>query len=131
MKIFKQVLVILIIAFSFSKTAFCQSSLEKLLPEKWTVVKTIVVPDDKIVLFNEKFGGEALSITNDIIETDLGRIQINIVHCKSEKDADNIYKTVASIHKSEEKCMKIGKVVYEFRSNIDELIKKAKSLFKN
>lgn len=130
MKIFKQVLIILIIAFSFGQTVFCQSSIEKLLPGNWTVVKTIIVPDDKIALFNEKFGGEALSITNDIIETDMGRIQINIVNCKSEKDADNIYQTVVSIHKSEEKCMKIGKVVYEFRCNNDELIKKGKSLFK-
>jgi hypothetical protein len=130
MKIFKQVFIILIIAFSFSQTLFCQSSIEKLLPENWKVVKTIIVPDEKIALFNEKFGGESISITNDIIETDIGRIQINIVNCKSEKDADNIYKTVVSIHKSEEKCMKIGKVVYEFRCNTDELIKKGKSLFK-
>ncbi len=114
----------------FPQLLICQSSIANVIPNNWKIVKTINVPQEKISSFNAKLGVEAVTITNDIIEAGTDGIQINIVHCKTEKDAENLYKKLVALHKSKEKLLMSGKAVYEFRSLNIDLIKKAKSIFK-
>ena len=130
MKIFKNTIMLLALTILFPQITFCQSSIEKVIPENWKIFKTIIVPQEKISLFNKEMGAEALTITNYLVEVGSSGIQINIVHCKTENDADILYKKLVEMHNSEEHLLKTGKVVYEFRSPENKLIQKAKSIFK-
>ncbi len=130
MKIVNRFVLFLALTIVFPQLLICQSSIENVIPNNWKIVKTINVPQEKISSFNSKLGVEAVTITNDFIEVGADGIQINIVHCKTEKGAEIVYKKLVALHKSEEKLLMSGKAVYEFRSLNMDLIKKAKSIFK-
>ncbi|MFZ6033594.1 MAG: hypothetical protein ACOYVE_09840 [Melioribacter sp.] len=130
MKKIKDMLIISFFITIFSSTLTGQSLIKDVIPKEWKIIKTVVVPKEKIASFNNKFGINALSITNDIIDTDAGKLQINIVICESDQDATILYNQLEKLHKSEKNILKVGNTVYEIITKSEMLIKKVKESVK-
>lgn len=107
---------------------FSQIDIEKIIPTTWEVHKILQIPANKLPLFCTKLNGEIGIIKNYFINTEDGEIQVNKIICKNSLEADKVYKSMVTLHKSEITCFKRNVEVFEFRSNNIELIKKIKKI---
>jgi len=129
MKTRKYALIFFLFLFAFNNTAYCQSTIEKVVPENWLIKKYISIPQKELPFFSKKFGGEIVSIENYIFAVEKIPLQINIIECSSDSDAQNVYHTLVTLQKTDENYLLKNNAVYEFMSKNSFIMKKAKSLF--
>ena len=126
---FKRIVLIFLFALGINLLAFGQSLFKENLPEDWFINKHVTVSADKVSAFSKKLGGQITSLENYIIDTKAGLIQINVVQCEDEREAEKVYNTFLSIHQSPEAILVDMNRVYEFRADNTFIMKKAQSLF--
>ena len=129
MKNLKYALIFGSIFLFLAPTSYCQPNVREIIPSSWTVTKTIIVPSDQLSVFNQKLNGQIISLENFIISANQIPLQINVIKCKNNSDAQNIYNSLLSVHGSKNNCLKIDKTVYEIITNSWFLAKKVQSLF--
>jgi len=125
----KELLILLLFFFSLTGASFSQPAIDDVLPPSWSISKRIMFPEGKLPAFSSKLGGEIVAIENFVVDASGIPLQINIVKCRSDNDAKNIFNTLLSIHKTTEKCLRINSTVYEFVCKNRLVTKKARSLF--
>jgi len=111
----------------FVHTLYCQSDITQILPPSWTFTKTIIVPSNQLPIFSQKLNGRIASLKNFIINANGIPLQINVIRCENNNDAENIYNSLLSIHGNKNNCLKIDKTVYEIITNSWLLAKKVQS----
>jgi len=106
-----------------------QSVFKENLPEDWSIHKYVILSADQVSDFSKKLGGQISSLENYVIDTTAGLIQINVVQCENEREAEKVYNTFLSIYQSPEAILMDMNRVYEFKADNTFIMKKAKSLF--
>jgi len=99
----KELLILLLFFFSLTGASFSQPAIDDVLPPSWSISKRIMVPEGKLTAFSSKLGGEIVAIENFVVDASGIPLQINIVKCRSDNDAKNIFNTLLSIHKTADK----------------------------
>ena len=125
----KRPLIFFLFLFFLSTASFSRPAIDDVLPSSWSISSRIMVPEEKLPDFGRKLGGEVVTIENYVVDAGGIPIQINMVKCRSEEDAKNIFNTLLSIHKEDYRCLRINKTVYEFICKNRLVTKKARSLF--
>jgi len=126
---FKRILLIFLFVLGMNLLSFGQTVFKENLPEDWSIHKHVTVSADQVSAFSKKLGGQISSLENYVIDTTAGLIQINVVQCENEREAENVYNTFLSIYQSPEAIFRDMNRVYEFRADNILIMKKAKSLF--
>jgi len=85
------------------------------LPEGWKVEQSLVVPIDQTAAISLKLGGGISKLTNTVLSIEGQRLQVNVFHCPTEKEAEKIYKAVLEAHNGlAATAARDGKLVIEF-----------------
>jgi hypothetical protein len=129
MKTWKYTFNIILFLFAFNTIPYCQPMIEKIIPANWPITNYISVQKNKLPSFSQKLGGEIVSVENYILAVGGIPLQINVVECSNDSEAQNVYHTLATLQKTDENYLLIHHTVYEFISQNSFIMKKAKSLF--
>ena len=101
----------------------------KNLPEGCKVEKSFVVPRNQTAAISRKLGVRIRKLTNTVLEIDGERIQVNIISCFTETDAEKAYQAVLKAHGGFAASVALdGKSVAEFVCDDVNLIKRARDL---
>ncbi len=94
------------------------------LPEGWKVEKSFAASKEQTAAIAQKLGGRILKLTNTVLSIDGRRLQVNVLHCPTAREAEKIYKAVLEAHNGlAASAAKDGKMVIEFaKSNDVELM---------
>ena len=84
------------------------------MPAGWQLTKSMSLSGDELLPFCQKFGVEIERLSNNRITDGSGTMQINAVHCDTEKDARKLYKAFSALHDNPRDCILNGRTVYEF-----------------
>ena len=109
-----------------------QSSIKNLMPEKWKVEKSSVIPVEKLDFYTRSFGGKIVNFENNLIASfDINnnyRFKINVIKAYDTSEAKNIYETILSRTSNKKKYFLEGDIIYEFMAN-DAYTAKCRSIF--
>jgi len=90
------------------------------LPEGWKIEESFVVPMDQTAAISLKLGGGISKLTNTVLSIEGQRLQVNVFHCPTEKEAENIYEAVLEAHNGlAVTAARDGKLVIEFAKSDD------------
>jgi hypothetical protein len=94
------------------------------LPEGWKVEKSFAASKEQTAAIARKLGGRILKLTNTVLSIGGRRLQVNVLHCPTAREAEKIYKAVLEAHNGlATSAAKDGKMVIEFaKSNDVELM---------
>lgn len=82
------------------------------LPEGWTIVRVVRVPEAQLAAFGERLGGKVTGIANQILSINGGDAQLNTVTAATEADAKRIVERLEGERRAD--CLRrVGKRVYE------------------
>lgn len=85
------------------------------LPEGWKIEESFVVPIDRTAAISLKLGGGISKLTNTVLSIEDRRLQVNVFHCLTEKEAEKIYEAVLKAHNGlAVTAAQDGKLVIEF-----------------
>jgi len=126
---FQRIALIFLFVLGINLLTSGQSVFKENLPEDWSIHKYVILSADQVSDFSKKLGGQISSLENYVIDTTAGLIQINVVQCENEREAEKVYNTFLSIYQSPEAILMDMNRVYEFRADNTFIMKKAKSLF--
>jgi len=98
------------------------------LPEGWKIEKSFVVPRDQTAAISRRLGGRISKLTNTVLSIEGQRLQVNVLYCPTEKEAEKIYNAVLKAHGGlAVTAARDGKLVIEFAKSDDvELMNKAR-----
>ncbi len=68
------------------------------LPEGWKIEESFVVPIDQTAAISLKLGGGISKLTNTVLSIEDKRLQVNVLHCPTKKEAEKIYEAVLEVH---------------------------------
>lgn len=68
------------------------------LPEGWKTEKSFTASKEQTVSISQKLGGRISKLTNTILSFKKQRLQVNLIHCPTKKEAEKIYKAVLEAH---------------------------------
>jgi hypothetical protein len=87
----------------------------KNLPEGWKIEESFTVPMDQTSAIGLKLGGKISKLTNTVLSITGQRLQVNVLHCPTEAEAEKIYKGVLKAHNGLAVAAVLdGKMVVEF-----------------
>jgi transglutaminase-like putative cysteine protease len=96
------------------------------LPNGWSVVSNHVSPQNQLPVFGQKFGAEIVRLSNTKLTVEGQRLQVNVIDCKTDADADKVQQAMLRIHKGMEAvCPREGNSVIEFVAADPRLIERA------
>lgn len=100
----------------------------KNLPKGWKVEKSFVASKAQTAAFSQKLGGQIVKLTNTVLSIEGQRLQVNLLHCRTPKDAKKVYTAVLEGHNGIADFALIdGNSVVEFAKCRDvELARKAR-----
>ena len=81
----------------FQVTANGEELFDK-LPEGWTIEKSFAVPKDQTAAISRRLGGRISRLTNTVLSIEGKSLQVNVIHCPTNKQAEKIYKAVLDAH---------------------------------
>lgn len=120
-------LIVFAVAGGFESEAGGEQMFEN-LPEGWKIEESFVVPIDQTAAISLKLGGGISKLTNTVLSIKGRRLQVNVFHCLTEKEAEKIYKAVLESHNGlAVAAAQDGKLVIEFAKCDDvELMNQAR-----
>ena len=95
------------------------------LPAGWRVQQSFVAPQNQTIAIGKKLGGRIVKLSNTILSVHGQRLQVNILDCQTQQDAEPVHKTILTMKPNPAYCLKIGKQVVEFMGSDIRLIRKA------
>ena len=109
-----------------------QSSIENLIPEKWKVTHSSVIPAEKLDSYNRSFGGKIVNFENNLIASsepsNFYRFKVNVIKAYDTSEAKKIFETIQSRTSNKKKYLLREDKIYEFMAN-DDYIAKCRSIF--
>jgi len=85
------------------------------LPEGWKVESSFTAPRNEKASISQKLGGRIRKLTNTILSIKNQRLQVNVIHCPTAKQAEKIYKAVLEAHNGlTAHVVRKGNLVVEF-----------------
>jgi len=126
-------LIILLIFFShctlYSQKDFLIEGVK--IPSEWIIKKSVTGSREQLNILSVRLGFEMVRVVNYLVDAEGVGLQIKVVECKTEEDAKSLYQLVSSNQKANaNRFLQKGKIFFEFASNSSEMIKTAKSVFK-
>jgi hypothetical protein len=96
------------------------------LPSGWSVASEYVASEKQRLAFGQKLGGEIVRLSNTKLTVDGQRLQINVIDCKTDADADKVQQALLRIRQGmEASCPRDGKSVIEFVADNPRLVERA------
>ena len=90
------------------------------LPEGWRVEKSFAVPRDQTGAISRRLGGRISRLTNTVLSIEGQHLQVNVLYCPTEKEAEKVYKAVLEAHDGlAVTAARDGKLVVEFAKSDD------------
>ena len=109
-----------------------QSSIENLMPEKWKVINSSIIPIEKLDYYSRLFGGKVVNFENNFIASsepyNYYKFQINVIKAFDMSEAKKIFETIQSRTSNKKKYLLKEDNIYEFMAN-DDYIAKCRSVF--
>jgi len=98
------------------------------LPEGWKVEKSFAASKEQTLAVSRKLGGRISKLTNTVLSIEGKRLQVNVLYCPTEKEAERIYKAVLEAHNGlAVSVAQDGNSVVEFAKSSDvELMNRAR-----
>jgi tRNA threonylcarbamoyladenosine modification (KEOPS) complex Pcc1 subunit len=98
------------------------------LPEGWKVEKSFVVPKDQTAAISRRLGGRISRLTNTVLSIEGRSLQVNVIRCPTNKQAEKIYKAVLEAHNGlAASAVRNRNIVVEFAKSDDvELMNRAR-----
>jgi len=98
------------------------------LPEGWKVEKSFAISKEQTLAVSRKLGGRIGKLTNTVLSIEGKRLQVNVIYCPTEKEAEKIYKAVLEAHNGlVVSVAQDGNSVVEFAKSSDvELMNRAR-----
>ncbi len=101
------------------------------LPEGWKVQKSVKVPKEQTRAISRKLGGIISKLSNNYLSVHGQSLQVNIVHCRTEKSAQKIYEAMLQGHSGiADYVLRDKNTVIEFVCRDINLVKQAHQIFK-
>lgn len=118
---------LIIIALGFQLKADGEEIFQN-LPEGWMIEKSVAVPNDQTLAFSRKLGTRISKLTNTYLSIDGKPLQVNVVHCSTERGAERAFEAIVKEHEGHTiNAALYNKTVVEFANCDDvELIKRAR-----
>ncbi|MHC4945469.1 MAG: transglutaminase-like domain-containing protein [Planctomycetota bacterium] len=101
---------------------------ETVLPAAWTLQETVAVPDHAMAGISMRLGAPVRAVKNHILDAGGIRLQVNVVTCDDEDDAEKVFKRFTEMHRGKQKCAIKGNLVFEFLCNNELVIKKTREI---
>ena len=98
---------------------------QQMLPQNWRLDTVYTLPQEQLESVSTNFGGKVTDVKNYLVNAGRVKLQINIMRCASEADADGILARMQFLRKSESGCRRRGRDVVEFVCEQPQVIKKA------
>lgn len=100
----------------------------KNLPEGWKVEKSWVASREQTAAIGLKLGGRISKLTNTILSFKGQRLQVNVLYCPTNSEAEKIYKAILEAHNGlAASAVRDGTLVVEFAKCDDiELMNRAR-----
>lgn len=96
------------------------------LPAGWKVINHAEIPRQQAAAIGQKLGGRVVGLTNTLLDAEGRRLQVNLLQCASDDDAEAIRKAVAEAHGGAAACaLRNGKTVVEFVCDDLRLVNRA------
>src|SRR5688572_14377395 len=96
------------------------------LPKGWTVVASVVVPEQQLLAFSQKLGGAILRASNTTLAVDGQRLKVNTIECKTDEDAAKVHEALLRSHQGiQASCPREGKLLFELVAQEMRLIERA------
>lgn len=96
------------------------------LPPGWKVVQDLTVPQDRAAAIGAKLGGRIVRLTNTVLSADGRRLQVNVLVCATEKEAERVHRAILAAHGGVEDCgIRSGRTVVEFIADDLNLVRRA------
>ena len=115
----------------FCNSVIAQIDVKKVIPAEWNVYKILQIPSKQLPDFGSKLKGEIKELKNYFIKTNDGEVQINKVVCSDKKEAEKIYNSISSFHKTKLASIIEHNEVFEIRSRNIKLVEKVNEILKN
>lgn len=90
-------LIVVVVLGSFQANANGED-IFKNLPEGWKVEKSFVASKDQTAAISRKLGGRISKLTNTVLSIKGKRLQVNVLYCPTNSEAEKIYKAVLEAH---------------------------------
>ena len=104
----------------------CGADRLKKLPDGWTVVESVVVPQQQLTGISSKLGGTVARLSNTTLAVDGQNIKVNVMEGKTEEDAAKLHASLLRIHQgNQSQCPREGKTVIELVAKDQRLIERA------
>ncbi len=96
------------------------------LPAGWRVVEPVTVPQDQAEAIGARLGGRIVRLTNTVLSAEGKRLQVNVLVCASETDAEKVRRAIVAAHGGPQECgLRKGKTVVEFIADDLNLVLRA------
>lgn len=98
------------------------------IPEGWKLEKSVTASKEQTAAISRELGGRISKLTNTILSIEDKRLQVNILHCPTSKDAEKIYTAVLKAHNGiADYALREDNLVVEFaKCNDAELARQAR-----
>ncbi len=88
-------------------------------PKGWTIEKSFIVPPDQTAAIGKKLGGPIKRLSNTIYSAHGQRVQVNVIECWTNPDAEDIHKSVLATKGDPAYALELGDTIVEFVGTFD------------
>ncbi len=88
-------------------------------PKGWTIEKSLIVPPDQTAAIGKKLGGPIKKLSNTIYLAHGQRVQVNVIECWTNADAEDIHKNVLATKGDPAYALELGDTIVEFVGTFD------------
>lgn len=88
-------------------------------PKGWTIEKSFIVPPDQTAAIGKKLGGPIKRLSNTIYSAHGQRVQVNVIECWTNPDAEDIHKNVLATKGDPAYALELGDTIVEFVGTFD------------
>jgi transglutaminase-like putative cysteine protease len=95
-------------------------------PAGWSVVESVVAPENQLAGFSRNLGGQVVRISNTTFSVGGHQIKVNLIDCKTDEDATKVRQALLRVHKGNHAaCPQEGNTAVEFVCKDPRLIERA------